>query len=211
MTSEEKPLFEKGPGIKVTCTVCGRSGYPNCSWQDSCKAGHPFVCLCGKRLSTRQGRSNHIRMSKGGVHGIVEAFTETREPDRHLACPSHCCPEHGCKYGYADCPIVQGLTHPTYPDNNGCEACTEAHGFKEGYEAGRTAVERLYEDAAASLSDAARYKVLRMAGSAHPCEVGDCRLSQEEHHRLAYGILAENRELKRRIQDLENGRVKVDD
>lgn len=36
---------------------------------------------------------------------------------------------------------------------------------------------------------------------AHPCEVAGCNISQEEHHRLAYGIIAENREMRRIIQN----------
>jgi hypothetical protein len=39
--------------------------------------------------------------------------------------PSHCCPKHGCKYGYDDCPVVAGAVQPTYPNNNGCEMCVE--------------------------------------------------------------------------------------
>lgn len=27
----------------------------------------------------------------------------------HICCPSHCCIEHGCKYGYDDCPVVLGI------------------------------------------------------------------------------------------------------
>lgn len=41
----------------------------------------------------------------------------------HKACPSHCCPIHGCKYGHEDCPIVNGKAGPTYGKNNGCECC----------------------------------------------------------------------------------------
>jgi hypothetical protein len=39
------------------------------------------------------------------------------------ACPSHCCPVHGCKYGHDDCPVVAGTMAPTYSNNNGCEDC----------------------------------------------------------------------------------------
>jgi hypothetical protein len=27
----------------------------------------------------------------------------------HLSCPTHCCPIHGCKYGYEDCPVFTGV------------------------------------------------------------------------------------------------------
>lgn len=44
-------------------------------------------------------------------------------PVKRLACPSHCCPVHGCKYGYDDCPVELLKVIPTYPYNNGCESC----------------------------------------------------------------------------------------
>lgn len=60
-------------------------------------------------------------------------------------------------------------------------------------------------EAAALLSDGAHHKVMRMAGTANPCPAeGGCALSAEEHHRLAYGILNENKELKRRVEALEH-------
>lgn len=42
---------------------------------------------------------------------------------------THCCPRHGCKYGYGmheeelECPVSQGTVPPLYPENNGCERC----------------------------------------------------------------------------------------
>lgn len=51
------------------------------------------------------------------------------------------------------------------------------------------------------------YAKVRNAGSVHPCEVEGCVLSQEEHHRLIYGVMAENRDLKQRIKMLEAGHV----
>jgi hypothetical protein len=41
----------------------------------------------------------------------------------HNSCPTHCCPLHGCKYGYDDCPVASGTTRPEYGANNGCEQC----------------------------------------------------------------------------------------
>lgn len=41
----------------------------------------------------------------------------------HRSCPSHCCPIHGCKYGYATCPVARGQVPPEYGGNNGCERC----------------------------------------------------------------------------------------
>lgn len=46
-------------------------------------------------------------------------------PNNHNACPSHCCPIHGCKYGHEDCPVVLRKVAPTYPNNNGCELCED--------------------------------------------------------------------------------------
>lgn len=78
-------------------------------------------------------------------------------------------------------------------------------GYANGYAEGKRAVEVRMAEAASRLSDAAAYKVMRMAGSSHPCPLEDCNLSVEEHHRLMYGVLAENKELKRRVTELENG------
>lgn len=60
-------------------------------------------------------------------------------------------------------------------------------------------------DTAEELSSVAAYKLARAEGSVHPCQVGGCPLSQEEHHRLAYGFMNENRTLRRRITELEGG------
>lgn len=42
------------------------------------------------------------------------------------------------------------------------------------------------------LGDPQEYqKVYQQTTGTHPCEVEGCRLSQEEHHRLAYGLLTQ--------------------
>ncbi len=65
---------------------------------------------------------------------------------------------------------------------------------------------RRFLDAATRLSDVAEYRLAYAAGSVNPCPFeGGCNLSAEEHHRLAYGILAVNKAQSRRIQELENG------
>lgn len=55
------------------------------------------------------------------------ALVQQAEPvqDRHRACPTHCCPVHGCKYGHDDCPVAAGAVQPVYPRNNGCESCAD--------------------------------------------------------------------------------------
>lgn len=78
--------------------------------------------------------------------------------------------------------------------------------YVAGLRAGAEVVERRMTEAAALLSTEAHHRVMRMAGSGHPCPVeGGCNLSAEEHHRLAYGVLAENKDLRRRVAALENG------
>jgi len=57
---------------KVTCVVCGSTGYGDCAgrdtgdepapWQAKCLLGHPDVCeVCGRRF-TRGGLGGHRRM-----------------------------------------------------------------------------------------------------------------------------------------------------
>lgn len=48
-----------------------------------------------------------------------------------ISCPSHCCPVHGCKYGYNDCPVYTGKVQPEYPRNNGCEMCEQEPPIEE--------------------------------------------------------------------------------
>lgn len=60
--------------------------------------------------------------------------TPYRKAANYKSCPSHCCPVHGCKYGYGVwatgiCPVVSGAVKPTYVFNNGCERC-KADRFK---------------------------------------------------------------------------------
>ena len=64
------------------------------------------------------------------------------------------------------------------------------------------------EDAAVEqMGDKAEYDRVYLTPYAdrHPCPVKGCRLSAEEHHRLAYGMIAENRDMKRRLAAFENG------
>lgn len=39
--------------------------------------------------------------------------------DRWGVHESHCCINHGCKYGYEDCPVTLGILNQKYP----CEIC----------------------------------------------------------------------------------------
>lgn len=36
---------------------------------------------------------------------------------------THCCAEHGCKYGDIDCPVVSGFMTQNYE----CEECSDSH------------------------------------------------------------------------------------
>jgi len=56
---------------------------------------------------------------------LVEAQQAEPAHDRHGACPTHCCPVHGCKYMHDDCPVAAGAVQPVYPRNNGCESCAD--------------------------------------------------------------------------------------
>lgn len=68
---------------------------------------------------------------------------------------------------------------------------------------------RHYDEAIAKMADPDRYAELRALtfDQRHECPVKECRLSAEEHHRLAFGMIAENRALKRRVEELEHGRT----
>ncbi len=85
--------------------------------------------------------------------------------------------------------------------------------YEKGLAEGRAEVEARMAAAASMLSDNAAYRVMRMLSTEerHPCPAETCTLNAEEHHLLAYGILAENRELKRRIQEFEHGKKEVTD
>lgn len=41
--------------------------------------------------------------------------------DNHACCPSHCCDQHGCKYGMDDCPVTLKNVLQLYP----CQVCGE--------------------------------------------------------------------------------------
>ena len=49
-------------------------------------------------------------------------MSEMELADRHRSCPSHCCRNHGCKYGMEDCPVATGVLSQEYL----CELCTWA-------------------------------------------------------------------------------------
>lgn len=53
---------------RVKCTVCGKPGYAGGSWQDQCRAGHPFVCSCGRRFYSKAGLSSHRRNFPPNTH-----------------------------------------------------------------------------------------------------------------------------------------------
>ncbi len=40
--------------------------------------------------------------------------------NNHKSCESHCCINHGCKYGYEDCPVCLGVVKQMYL----CEYCS---------------------------------------------------------------------------------------
>lgn len=59
------------------------------------------------------------------------------------------------------------------------------------------------EQAVDLMADEGFYRLVKGAGSGHPCPLGDCRLSVEELHRLVHGLVKENSELRKRLRHLE--------
>ncbi len=65
-----------------------------------------------------------------------ERFKRDPSPERtHISCPSHCCQQHGCKYGYDDCPVVLGESKGVT-----CEDC-----YRDEQEKGYSYQERMME------------------------------------------------------------------
>lgn len=57
---------------------------------------------------------------------LLEGVIEDTPTRNHKSCPSHCCKEHGCKYGFDDCPVVGGTAVQEYP----CENCRLEDGVR---------------------------------------------------------------------------------
>lgn len=57
------------------------------------------------------------------------------------------------------------------------------------------------------MGDPANYKSVYDTpfSETHPCVVPNCVISQEEHHRVAYGLINELRDLRARVRAFENG------
>lgn len=51
----------------------------------------------------------------------LEEAEAYRDENLFRSCPSHCCIDHGCKYGYAECPVKTGRVEQEYP----CEFCED--------------------------------------------------------------------------------------
>jgi hypothetical protein len=124
--------------VESTCPHCGgeprkkRKGCPVCGtstgthWHDYCPSDWP-------------GKSGCEFCHGTGVFKVAIAPDSDpplpthwgRKPGR--SCSTHCCPIHGCKYGYDSrgfvdskefyCPIGTRAIKPEYPNNNGCEQC----------------------------------------------------------------------------------------
>lgn len=50
----------------------------------------------------------------------IDADGGSRVTRNYYSCQSHCCKNHGCKYGYTGCPVSTGLVVQDHP----CEQCT---------------------------------------------------------------------------------------
>lgn len=46
---------------------------------------------------------------------------------KYGAHPTHCCAQHGCKYGDADCPVEMEIVEQVYP----CEDCSSPEELAE--------------------------------------------------------------------------------
>jgi hypothetical protein len=55
------------------------------------------------------------------VSGTAEEIRQAFPPDSAGVHATHCCTEHGCKYGDAGCPVADGTVQQDYP----CEFCEE--------------------------------------------------------------------------------------
>ncbi len=68
----------------------------------------------------------------------------------------------------------------------------------------RAAVDE-FPEAVAQMSDPDQYDAIPKIpySQAHKCEVTGCNISQEEHHRLMLGVLAENKDMRQRLRVLE--------
>lgn len=66
-----------------------------------------------------------------GVHGdeYRKGYSEGQAKRSEGVHASHCCVEHGCKYGDKNCPVVQGMIEQKHP----CEDCEPGMMIREGY------------------------------------------------------------------------------
>ena len=68
MSAEPPFTWTTGRSAKVTCRVCGRTGYgledprpgEAAPWQQSCLSGHDHPCICGKSLSSPGALGSHV-------------------------------------------------------------------------------------------------------------------------------------------------------
>jgi hypothetical protein len=64
----QAPFYFARSGVKVTCRVCGRTGYGledpspgyTAPWQAACLGGHDHHCTCGRSFSGGGALGSHI-------------------------------------------------------------------------------------------------------------------------------------------------------
>lgn len=91
MTEEPQrfvPAGTTGRGERVKCTICGRSGYVDGTWQTPCIAGHPYVCSCGRKFSTLSGLSRHRGHEARAARTAARQFGITSTPHEVAARPT---------------------------------------------------------------------------------------------------------------------------
>lgn len=86
--------------------LCNRFSFEECSIKHMIK-DIQITIECNKKLKLSQEAANKeettVPKSNWGVH------------------ETHCCSNHGCKYGHVDCPVTIELIKQEYP----CEDCRE--------------------------------------------------------------------------------------
>jgi len=60
-----------------------------------------------------------LRKELGLAHQLFEQINAVVPKEKYGVHASHCCKEHGCKYGNSNCPVELGLIEQEFP----CEEC----------------------------------------------------------------------------------------
>ncbi len=115
------------------------------SWTDPCGncGQHRADCECERYTRAEKHTCKYCaynckkKSEDTGEWGSCEDFTlatkgvQTTIPEyKWDGRRTHCCREHGCKYGQDDCPVVLDLIGQSYP----CEQCSDINDFLSEYQ-----------------------------------------------------------------------------